>query len=89
MAPPVIRPPQIQIINEKDLHYKVVNFIRRFHPDAIVIAGLGELQDTSQKRTDAFYKGYVGGQPDIVIMNKHNSYAGFAIELKTRRGKVL
>ena len=86
-APPVPRPPPIQIINEKDLHYKVVNFIRRFYPDAIVIAGLGELQGTTEKRADAFYKGYVGGQPDIMILNKHNIYPGFAIELKTPTGK--
>ena len=27
--------------NETDLHYKVVDMIRRFYPDTILVAGLG------------------------------------------------
>ena len=28
--------------NETDLHYKVVDLIRRYYPDTILVAGLGE-----------------------------------------------
>ena len=37
------------ISNETDLHYKVVNLIRRYYPDTILVAGLGEKQDTEDK----------------------------------------
>lgn len=52
--------------NETDLHYKVVDYIRRFYPEAIIVAGLGELQDTPSKRTDSWKKGYTKGQPDLI-----------------------
>ena len=38
-----------EIENETDLHCKVVQYIRRFYPDTIVVAGLGEYQDTPGK----------------------------------------
>ena len=75
--------PQYEMINEHDLHYKVVDFIRKYYPEAIVIPGLGELQHTSAMRCDAWQKGYKGGQPDILIANKNNDFIGLAIELKT------
>ena len=45
---------QLQLLDERDLHYKVVDFIRTFHYNALVVAGLGELQDTEDKRIDAW-----------------------------------
>ena len=68
--------------NETSLHYQIIKVIRRFYPHALLLPGLGELQDTSSKRIDAYRKGYQRGQADIVIGNKHVSYQGFAIELK-------
>jgi prophage antirepressor-like protein len=75
--------PQMMILNEYDLHINIVTFIKKYFPDSIIIPGLGELQDTSQKRCEAFRKGYVSGQADIMIVNKHKTYTGLAIELKT------
>ena len=43
----------IMIGNETDLHYKVVDMIRRFYPDSILVAGLGENQDTGYKGLDS------------------------------------
>ena len=53
-----------KIENETDLHYEVVQYIRRFYPEAIIIARLRENQDTAQKRIDSYGKGYMKGQPD-------------------------
>ena len=78
--------PQYEMLNEHDLHYKVVDFIRKYYPEAIVIPGLGELQHTSAMRCDAWQKGYKGGQPDILLANKNNDFIGLAIELKTPAG---
>ena len=72
----------IMIGNETSLHYQIIKVIRRFYPHALLLPGLGELQDTSSKRIDAYRKGYQRGQADIVIGNKHIAYQGFAIELK-------
>jgi prophage antirepressor-like protein len=77
---------QIRIYSECDLHRKVVEFMRNHLPGHIVVPGLGELQDTVQKRSQCYYKGYRGGQPDLLILNNHKTYRGFAIELKTPKG---
>ena len=77
---------QLKILNETDLHYAIIRYIRNYHPDALIISGLGEYQDTVQRRSDAYHKGYLGGQPDILIVNPINGYNGFAIELKTPKG---
>jgi hypothetical protein len=77
---------QIQLISERDLHYKAIDCIRKHFPEFQVVAGLGELQDTTPKRTDAYKKGYAGGQPDLIILNQTCCFNGFAIELKTPSG---
>ena len=73
----------IMISNEKDLHYKVVQLIRNYYPDAILVAGLGENQDTEEKRLDSYKKGYGRGQPDLMILNFHKDFRGLCIEFKS------
>ena len=51
----------IMIGNDTDLHYKVVDLIRKYYPDSILVAGLGENQDTEDKRLDSYKKGYMRG----------------------------
>lgn len=62
---------------------KVVHFIRKFYPEAVIVAGLGELQDTRAKRINSWKKGYQKGQSDIMIMNYHKDYSGCCIEFKS------
>jgi hypothetical protein len=52
----------------------------RFYPDALIIAGLGELQVTSSKRINCWRKGYQKGQPDIIVGNPNKKYVGFCID---------
>ena len=75
--------PQVKITNEFELHTKVVQFIRNYFDHPLLIPGLGELQSTYKTRHEAYLKGYRGGQPDILLLNDHIDYRGFAIELKT------
>ena len=49
----------IMIGNETDLHYRVVSLIRRYYPGSILVAGLGENQDTDDKRLNSYQKGYI------------------------------
>ena len=77
---------QIRIYSETDLHNKVIQFMRNHLPGHIVVPGLGELQDTTHKRSKGYFKGYRGGQPDLLILNNHKTYRGLAIELKTPKG---
>ena len=56
-----------KIENEMDLHSKVVELIRNFYPNSIMVPGLGENQDTSEKRINSWKKGYMRGQPDLMI----------------------
>ena len=72
-----------KIENETDLHYKVVDLIRRYYPDSILVAGLGENQDTEDKRLDSYKKGYTKGQPDLMILDYHKDYKGLCIEFKS------
>ena len=73
----------IMISNEKELHYKVVQLIRNYYPDSILVAGLGENQDTDEKRLDSWKKGYQRGQPDLMILDYHKDYNGLCIEFKS------
>ena len=72
-----------KIENETDLHYKVVQLIRNYYPDSLLVAGLGENQDTNEKRLDSYKKGYQRGQPDLMILDYHKYYKGLCIEFKS------
>ena len=74
------------ISNETDLLYKVVDLIRKYYPDSILVAGLGENQDTEDKRLDSYKKGYARGQPDLLVLNYHKDYKGLGIEFKNPTG---
>ena len=65
-----------KIENETDLHCKVVEYFRSFYPEAIIIAGLGDNQDTATKRINSSKKGYMRGQPDIIIANQLEKHTG-------------
>ena len=73
----------IMISNERELHYKVVNLIRNYYPDSLLVAGLGENQDTEDKRLDSYKKGYQRGTPDLMILDFHKDYQGLCIEFKS------
>ena len=76
-----LRHHQLSILDETQLHYAVVAYIRKKYPNAIVLAGLGELQDSEERRIDAYCKGYTKGQPDIIVMARETG-ARLALELK-------
>ena len=69
--------------NEEDLHCKVVQLIRNFYPNVIMVPGLGENQDTPDKRINSWKKGYTKGQPDLMILDYHKDYKGLCIEFKS------
>jgi len=77
---------QIQLLTEADLHHKVVDYLRRFFPQALLMPSMGELQDNEAKRLDAWAKGYVGGSCDLMILYPNEHYNGFGIEFKTPSG---
>ena len=66
--------------------YKVVNMIRRFYPDSILVAGLGENQDTGDTRLDSYKKGYMRGQPDLMVLNYHKDFKGLGLDFKSPTG---
>ena len=74
------------IANEKQLHNKVVEWIRRFHPQVILVPGLGELQKTDEARMEAWAKGYTKGQADLLILACNNEYSGMCLEFKSPMG---
>ncbi len=72
--------------SENDLHAKVTDYIRRFHPQAKMVAGLGELQTTSALRNEGYQQGYQKGTADLMIMNNHLEFRGFCMEFKNPKG---
>ena len=50
---------------------------------ALLVPGLGENQDTPEKRINSWKKGYMRGQPDLMILNYHKDYKGLCIEFKS------
>ena len=77
------------IKNEMDLHQKVVSYIRKYYPDALINASLGENQDTSEKRIVSYKAGYTKGSPDLNIAEPNHKYIGLYIEFKTPNGKKI
>ena len=74
---------QFVIKNEMDLHQKVVSYLRKYYPDALINASLGENQDTSEKRITSYKAGYTRGIPDLNIMEVNSKYNGFFLEFKS------
>ena len=74
------------MISENDLHTKVVDYVRRFYPQAKMMAGLGEFQKTSALRIEGWQKGYQKGTDDLMIINNHLEFRGFCLEFKNPRG---
>ena len=74
---------QAVLINEIDLHTTVVRAIRAQWPTTLFTAGLGEMQDTDQKRIEGWRKGYLKGHPDLLIFEKTKEFTGLAIEFKS------
>ena len=72
--------------NERTLHYRVVQYLRKYYPDIIIHCPLGELQDTTPKRIDAKKKGLDAGGPDIIIAVPNKQFNSLAIELKNTKG---
>ena len=60
---------------------KVVDLIRKFYPDSILVAGLGENRDTEDKRLDSYEKAYMRGEPNLMVLNYHKDFEGLRIEL--------
>ena len=78
---------QLNIENEKDLHYQVIESIRKHFPKfTVLLPGLGEYQTTSTKRIDGFKKGYSAGQPDLIIPISNGKFNGIAFEFKSPNG---
>ena len=75
-----------KIVHELDLHKKVIDYIRRFHSDLLLVINLEENQDTEEKKIQSQQKGYQPGQPDIIVQNAHKDYNGLCIELKPPKG---
>ena len=76
------------IINETDLHVAVVKYIRENYPQAIIVPGLGEYQNTKELRLESWRKGYTKGQPDLLILNSSmgDGVKGLAIEFIESQG---
>ena len=72
-----------KIENETGFHCKVLQYMRRFYPAVIIMAGPGENQDTPGKLIQSWKKGYMKSQPDIVILNYNKSWKGFCLEFKS------
>ena len=73
----------IMISNEKEPHYRVVELIRKYYPDSILVAAMGENQDTEEKRLDSYKKGFQRGTPDLMILDFHIDYKGLCTEFKS------
>jgi hypothetical protein len=76
----------LQMYSENDLHFKVVDHIRRFHPHDNMTAGLGEFQTTIALRIEGKMKGYQKGTADLMIMNNQLEFRGLCLEFKNPKG---
>ena len=75
-----------KIESERELHVKVISFLKKRYPQSLFTVTLGENQDTVHKRIDSFKKGYLRGSPDLIINNLHKHYTSFCIEFNSPKG---
>ena len=61
---------QIKLLNERHLHYKVIDCIKNRFGELLAVPRLGEKQTTPGLRIDAKRKDYTAGQPDILTLNQ-------------------
>ena len=76
-----------KIESETDLHVKVISFLKKRYPHSIFSAGLGENQDSVNKRINSFKKGYLRGSFNLILHNLNKHYTSFAIEFKSPKRK--
>ena len=82
----------IHIENEEQLYKKVIEYIRRYYPYLLIDSFQGEMQvheidgERSDRRLEAFQKGYTRGACDLMITNLHTNYKGLCIEFKNAKG---
>ena len=48
-----------------------------------MVAGIGENQDTEDKRLDSYKKRYMKGLPDLMVLDYHKDFKGLCIEFKS------
>ena len=68
----------------------MVKFIREKYPEAVLLPGLVEFQDTAELRIKAWQKGSTSGQPDLIILHPSDNthYIGLPIKFKHPSGKM-
>ena len=77
---------QYLMLNERNLHEKVVDYIRKYYPDVLFNSTLGEMQDTSDKRLMSYKMGYTAGFSDLLIYEHSTYYNGLCLEFKSPSG---
>jgi anti-repressor protein len=77
---------QFLMLNERNLHEKVVDYLRKYFPDVLFNASLGEFQDTILKRKMGYKLGYSAGMVDLMIYEHSKDFNGLAIEFKSPNG---
>ena len=78
-----------KIENETDLHTEVVSFLKKRYPYSIFSVGLGENQDSVNKRIDSFKKGYLRGSFDQITHNLLNITLALLLSLNHRADLLL
>ena len=75
------------LLNETDLHHRVVEYIRQFHPNAIIVPGpVGGAPGIVGQAPRCLQEGLQGPPPHLILSNLHVHYYGFEIELETPKG---
>ena len=83
---PKLQHDQYLMLTERDLHEKVVDYIRKYFPDVLFNASLGELQDTSEKRLMSYKMGFRAGISDLIIYEHSKDFNGLCLEFKSPKG---
>ena len=83
---PKLQHDQYVMLNERDLHEKVVDYIRTYYQDVLFNSTLGELQDTSDKRLMSYKMGYTAGFSDLIIYEHSKDFNGLCLEFKSPKG---
>lgn len=84
---PIARNP-LEIRTEYDLQKVVVNYIRKYQPDLVTVASLGELQTSESSRIYSSVMGYTAGTVDLLVLGKNKLPLLFEFKSPTGKGVI-
>ena len=73
-------------LNEHSMQVKVVQYVRTFYPEVLILSVPNGAGTTARNRLALYAEGLLPGVPDLFIPEARQGFHGLWIEMKTQEG---